>query len=294
MGVLTQLIVNGLLAGAIYALIASGFSLLFNIQKFVDISYGALYLTATFLTYFFYTKLNFQFFLSILSAITVSALLGILFYKLIFDRLRKHKENKTSLLLASFGLFTLIEGTILLIFGASPKSYGFSAQKGISILGASITATQIIIITASIIILIMLYLLLKKTKLGISLRAISDNKTIASTLGINFNRVSYISIIIASVLASIAGILFGLDQGIFHTMGLRAILVAFTASVVGGMGNIPAAMLGAFLVGLIENLGILYLPSEFKNAIAFIVLIIFLLLKPNGLCGIKIREEMAG
>lgn len=294
MGVIAQLIVNGLLAGAVYALIASGFSLLFTVQKFVDLSYGSLYVVAPFLTYYFFTKLKLFFPLSIILAIIITALVGILFYKLVFNPLRKQKENKITLLLASFGIFTLVEGLILLIFGASPKGYGFPAQKGIQILGASITKLQIGIITTSIIVLLVLFLLLKKTKLGISLRAVSDNKIIASTLGMNINKISIITIIIASILASIAGISVGLDRSIFHTMGLPAVLIGFTAAIVGGIGNVPAGMLGGFFIGLIENFGILYLPSEFKAAIAYIVLILFLLFRPQGILGVKTREEFAG
>ena len=294
MGVFAQVIINGLIAGSIYALIASGFSLLFNIQKFVDLSYGSLYVISAFLTFLFFTKLNIFFPVSIILSIIITIFIGIIFYKLIFDPLRKNKENKIMLLLASFGIFTLIEGLMLIIFGAGPKSYGFTAQEGIQILGASITKLQILMILISIIILIILSFLLKKTKLGISLRAVSDNKTIASTLGINLDKISIITITLSSVLASIAGILFGLDRGIFHTMGLSAILIGFTAAIIGGIGNVPAAMLGGFLVGLIENFGILYLPSEFKSAIAYIVLILFLLFRPQGILGIKTREEFAG
>jgi len=294
MGVITQIIVNGLLAGAIYALIASGFSLLFNIQKFVDLSYGSLYVISAFLTYLFFTKLDIFFPLSIVLSMTITILIGIIFYKIIFDPLRKYKENKITLLLASFGLFTLIEGLILIIFGAGPKSYGFRAQEGLSILGANITKLQISIIIISILVLIILSIILKKTKLGISLRAVSDNKTIASTLGINLNKISIITITIASILASIAGISIGLDRSITHTMGLKAILLGFTAAIVGGIGNVPAGMLGGFLIGQIENFGILYLPSEFKDAIAYFVLILFLLFRPQGILGIKTREEFAG
>ena len=294
MGVLLQITINSLLAGSLYALIASGFSLLFNVQKFVDLSYGSLYAISAYVVYFFFTKLNIFFPISIIMAMIISSSIGLLFYTFIYDKLRKKKENRTSLLLASFGILTLIEGLLLLLFGASPRSYGFKAQQGISLFGASITKTQIGIIFTSVIILLLLLFLLKKTKLGIAIRAISDNKIIASTIGINFKKISTITIIIASILASIASISLGLDQGIHHTMGLKAILFGFTSAIIGGIGNVAASMLGGFLLGIIENFGIVYLPSEFKDAIAYIVLITFLLLRPQGMMGIKTREEVAG
>ena len=137
-------------------------------------------------------------------------------------------------------------------------------------------------------------LFLKKTTLGKALRAVSDNKEIASTLGINTEKITMITFAIGSALAAVAGILIGIEQNLEPSMGFMAILKGFTAAIIGGLGNIQASVLGGFFLGIIENLGIWFLPSGYKDAIAFVILILFLLYRPYGLFGMKTREEIAG
>ena len=134
----------------------------------------------------------------------------------------------------------------------------------------------------------------KQTKVGKALRATADNETIASTMGINVKLMTFLTTGIGSGLAGLAGILVALEQNLEHSMGLSAVLKGLTAAIIGGIGNVPAAILGGYLIGLAENLGIWYLPSGYKDAIAFAVLIIFLLFRPQGFLGIKRREETSG
>ena len=126
------------------------------------------------------------------------------------------------------------------------------------------------------------------------MRATSDDRQIASTLGINTERTIAMTFITASWLAGIAGILIALEQNLGHSMGFSVILKGLTASIVGGIGNVPAALVGGFLIGITENMGIWFLPSGYKDAIAFIILILFLLFRPKGLFGVKTREEISG
>ena len=292
--VLEQLLVNGIIAGSIYALIAASFSLIYNIVKFMDLSPGAIFVVSSFSAFAFNILFGIDFFISLILALVVTALVGIGINKIVYKPLRDRKSDNFTLLLASFGVFLFITGVILLIFGAEVRTFGLPITKGHEFLGAIITNTQIILIVTSLVLFSILHSLMKKTKLGKSMRAVADNKQIASTLGINVERTITITFIISAILAGVAGILVGLEQNLEHAMGFPAILKGITASVVGGIGHVPAALAGGFLIGIIENIGIWFLPSGYKDAIAFVILIIFLLFRPRGLFGVKTREEVSG
>ena len=289
-----QLLANGIIAGAIYALMAASFSLIFNIVKFMDLSPGAIFVVGAFAAYAFNILLGLNIFLSVLLSLIISALVMLIINYIVYQPLRKRHADSFTLLLSSFGVFLAITGLILLIFGADIKTFGLPITKGYNFLGAIITPTQIILIASSLVFFILLHLLIRYTKIGKAMRAVADDKSVASTLGINVNQTIGITFIISSILAAIAGILVAFEQNLEHSMGFGAILKGITASIVGGVGNVPAALLGGFLIGIVENIGIWYLPSGYKDAIAFILLILFLLFKPNGIFGAKTREEVSG
>ncbi|MBI4154478.1 branched-chain amino acid ABC transporter permease [Candidatus Woesearchaeota archaeon] len=291
--VLTQLLVNGIIAGAIYALMAASFSLIFNIVKFMDLSPGAIFVVSAFSAYFFNIVLKLNFFIAFILALIIAAVTMILINFLVYKPLRKRKASTFILLLASFGIFLFITGIILLLFGAEVKTFGLPITKGYEIFGAIITKIQIILIVTSLVLFLLLTLFMK-TRLGKAMRAVADNKQIASTLGINVERIITKTFIISALLTGFAGILVALEQNLEHSMGFVVILKGLTASVIGGIGNVPAALIGGFLIGIIENLGIWFLPSGYKDAIAFVILVIFLLFRPNGLFGVKTREEVSG
>jgi len=294
MAIAAQLIMNGLIAGSIYALMAAGFSLMYSLQKFMNIAHGATYVAGAFTAFTFAVLLDFPMWLAFILGIIAAMLLGILTNTIIFEPLQKQKEKGNALLMSSFGVFLLVEAIILILFGADVKSFGLPVKKGMLFLGAIVTPVQLVIIFIAPVIFFLLWLLLYKTKTGIALRASADNEDIAKTMGINVRFMTFLTTGIGSALAGIAGILVALEQNLEHTMGLSAILKGLTAAVVGGIGNVPAAILGGYLIGLAENLGIWYLPSGYKDAIAFGVLIIFLLVRPQGFFGAKRREEVAG
>ncbi len=292
--VITQLIINGIIAGAIYALMATSFSLIFNIVKFMDLSPGAIFVVSAFAAYFFNVTLKLNFGLSFVLALIIAAIVATLINSVVYRPLRKRKASTFIILLASFGVFLFITGVILLLFGAEVRTFGLPITKGYEILGAIITKIQIVLIIVSLVLFLLLYLFMNHTKLGKTMRATSDNPQIASTLGINVERTITKTFIIAAILTGVAGILVALEQNLEHSMGFVVILKGLTASVIGGVGNVPAALIGGFLIGIVENLGIWFLPSGYKDAIAFVVLIIFLLFRPSGIFGVKTREEVSG
>lgn len=290
----TQLIINGIIAGAIYALVASSFSLIFNIIKFMDLSPGSIFVASAFAAYTFNVLFGLPFLLSLVLALIVVCVLAVLINKFVYQPLMKRKCDSFTLLLASFGVFLFLTGLILLIFGAEVRTFGLPIVRGYEFLGFIITKTQIALIITSVVMFVGLWLFMKKTKLGKAMRAMADNKQVASGIGINVKKVTNITFIIAGLLAGIAGILVGLEQNLEHNMGFMVVLKGLTASVVGGIGNVPAALVGGLLIGLVENVGIWFLPSGYKDAIAFVVLIIFLIFRPKGIFGVKTREEVSG
>lgn len=288
MSLVMQLLINGLIAGAIYALVASGFSLIYSTNKFIHFAHGSVVAFAGYILFLFFAKLNFNFYVSVLITIILAALLGIAMNMLVYRELRSRKASNIIILISSFALLILIESLILISFGADVKTIGYiPVSQGIDFLGAIITPLQIFIIIVSIVLLIGLFFLMKMSKIGKAMRAVSDNKDVAAIVGISPEKIYNWSFALGSAIAGIAGILVALEQNLEPAMGTGLIIKGFTAAIIGGIGSVPGAILGAFLLGLAENFGIWFLPSGYKDAIAFVLLFIFLLIRPNGILGIK-------
>ena len=287
-----QLFANGLIAGAIYALVAAGFSLIYSVCKFVHFAHGAVIAFSAYFLYFLFSTLGLNFAFSVVLAIIFASLLGLLVNQVVYKQLRKRKASNVILLISGFALLILFESLILLLFGADVKTIGYlKIAKGLEVLGAIITPLQIVIILTSLVLLFLLFFFMKKTKTGKAMRAVADNKEVAEIIGISSEKIYNWSFIIGSAIAGIAGILVGLEQNLEPTMGTGLMIKGFTAAIIGGIGSVPGAILGSFLLGFAENFGIWYLPSGYKDAIAFIILFIFLLFRPQGILGIKMREE---
>jgi len=191
-------------------------------------------------------------------------------------------------LLASFGVFILLQNLIQMVYGAQILTIRTGEVKeGYHVLGAVITDIQIVIIGVAIALLILLWFFIQRTKLGKAMRAVADDPMAANVVGINPERIITASFAIGSALAGIAGILISFETNLEPTMGFSALLKGIIASIVGGIGSIPGAVLGGYFLGLVENFGIWHISAGWKDAIAFGVLIIFLLLRPRGILGRK-------
>ena len=288
MFVLNQIFINGLIAGAIYALVASGFSLIYSTCKFVHFAHGAVISLTAYFLFFLFSISGLNFWLSIIFALIFSVLVGWLMNKIVYEKFRKRKTSSTILLIASFALLILLESLILMLFGADIKTIGYiKISKGLEFLGAIITPLQIIIVGASIFLLIFLWFFMKKTKIGKAMRAVSDNKDVAEIVGISSEKIYLWVFAIGSLIAGVSGILVGLEQNLEPMMGGNLMIKGFTAAIIGGINSVPGAILGSFLLGFAENFGIWFLPSGYKDAIAFIILFIFLLFRPQGILSIK-------
>jgi len=298
---INQLILNGIIAGSIYALIAIGFTVIYRTVKFFHFAHGIVYTVGSYLAYSVINSLLVNgksstgigyWILAVLVGVIGAGILGVGIDRLVYRPLRIRKASNLIFMLASFGVFIFIQNLIQFIYGAQILTIRTGPVKeGHHFFGAVITNIQILILVVSFLLLVVCWWFIKKTKLGKAMRAVSDDPVAANVVGINPEKIILYSFALGSALAGIAGILISLETNIEPTMGFSAILKGIIASIIGGIGSIPGAVLGGFFLGLAENIGIWKIQAGWKDAIAFGILIIFLLLRPQGLLGNKHKIE---
>jgi branched-chain amino acid transport system permease protein len=287
-----QFVINGIIAGCIYALIAMGFCIIYKTIEFFNFAHGIVYTAGAYLTYTFCILFKINPIISILLSIFIAALLGIIINRLVYYRIRRKRASNLVLLLTSFGVFIFLQNLLQLIFGAQILTLRTGPIKeGYNIMGAIITNNQILIIIASLGIFFLTWMLVQKMKIGKAIRAVADDSIGARVSGINSEKIITAVFAIGSALAGVAGILASLETNIEPTMGFNAILKGIIASIIGGVGSIPGALLGGLFLGLAENLGIWQIQAGWKDAIAFGILILFLLFRPSGIMNVKPEKE---
>jgi len=200
-------------------------------------------------------------------------------------------------LISALGVSFFLQNAVLLTMSARYRAYrtGLLIPRtwGISIFGATISFTRILVIVVAVLLMLILHYLVQKTRLGKAMRATAQDREAAAMMGIDVDRVIVVTFFIGSALGGAAGVLVGLlFTQIYHFMGFTAGLKGFTAAVCGGIGNIPGAMLGGFLLGIIESIGVGFISPRYKDLIVFCVLILILLLRPRGLLGVKVQEKV--
>ncbi len=283
-----QLILNGIIAGSIYSLIALGFVIIYRTVRFFHLAHGVIYTAGAYLAYTFFIILKINFIVSFFLSCFLTALLGIAIDRIVYLPLRKRKSPNLVFLIASFGVFIFLQNLIQLIYGAQILTLRTGEVKeGHQFLGAVITDIQIMILLVSLVSLMSLWVFIQRTKLGKAMRAVADDPIGASVVGINPEKIIIYAFGIGSFLAGAGGILISLETNIEPTMGFNAILKGVVSAIVGGIGSIPGAVLGGFFIGIIENLGIWKISAGWKDAISFVILIVFLLFRPQGILGKK-------
>ncbi|MFT4250047.1 MAG: branched-chain amino acid ABC transporter permease [Candidatus Woesearchaeota archaeon] len=289
----SQLLINSLIIGSVYGLVAAGFSLIYTTNKVMHFAHGASIAVGGYICFWLFSMLGMPFWLSVILTLIASAALGYLVRTFFYAPLQKKQASSVVILIVSVALLILFENILMILFGAGVKSFQlFEITAGISVLGARITLLQIIIILSSAALLILLYFFLRYTQIGRELRAVADNPELANIQGIQADKLMTAAFLIASVLAGVAGVLIGLEQSLEPTMGTSLMVKGFSGAVIGGMTSVPASIAGSYIVGVAENFGIWWLPSGWKDAITFTLLFLFLLLRPQGLFGKKTGERL--
>jgi branched-chain amino acid transport system permease protein len=274
-----QLVINGLVAGAVYALFAVGLTMVYGVFRFINFAHGELIAWGAYFTLGFSQILPFS--LAVVPALMLTVLLGIGQDHYIYKPLRQ--RGRITLLIASIGLSYLLRNALRLIWGSDLQTYGFEAERGLSFAGLVITRTQLSMVAAALLFLGFLYVLLKFTMLGKSLRAAADNMELAEIMGINMQRIGLTVWVLSALFASAGGILIGIDTNLEPMMGLINLLKAFAAMLLGGAGNVWGALVGGLFIGIAENLGVAFISPGYKDGIAFALIILILLFRPTGI-----------
>ena len=277
-----QLVVNGIVAGAVYALFAVGLTLIYGVFRFINFAHGELIAWGAYLTLMFSGFLPFG--LAVVPALFLTILLGIGQERYIYRSLRQ--RSRITLLIASIGLSYLLRNALRLIWGSDLASFGFETRRGISFAGLIVTRTQLLMVAAALLFLAFLYMLLNFTLLGKSLRAAADNTELAEIMGIDMKKVGLSVWILSALFAGVGGILIGIDTNLEPVMGLINLLKAFAAVLLGGAGNVWGALLGGLCIGIAENLGVAFFSPGYKDAVSFALIILLLLFRPTGLFGL--------
>ena len=285
MDIVPQLIVNSIIAGAIYTMVALGFNLIYGTVKFFDLGYGALAAVGGYAVFYFYKSVGLNVYIAILLGMLIAGIVGFLIYRLVYAPLRERKSSGMVLLVAALGVLTAVQAVVAILFTSQFQTLSRSAgaERVFNIFGGIITQTQLIILALGIGIMIIMAAVLKYTMFGKAVKAVGDDEEVSKIVGIDTKKVIGKGFCIRSAIAGLAGILVGFDTGIEPTMGLSLLLKGVIASIIGGIGNIYGGVLGAFFLGFIENFGIWKISGEWKDAIAFGVLILFLLFRPQGI-----------
>ncbi len=281
----TEIIINGLTMGCIYALIALGYSMVYGILQIINFAHGDIFMLGTFIGLTLVKVFNLPILPAMAISMLITAAIGMTIERFAYRPLRM--SDRLAPLLSALGVSIVLSNTAQIIWGT--ETHGFPQLLPTVMLdigGVMISSLQLIIIALSIVLMLALYYVVQHSKWGIAMRAVSYNMQYARLMGIDVDRVIAITFAVGSSLAAAAGILVGVYyDAVFPTMGYSAGLKAFTAAVLGGIGNVPGAMLGGIILGLAENIGAAYLASGFRDAIAFGILVLILLIRPTGLLG---------
>ena len=292
MGFISYLI-NGISLGSIYALIALGYTMVYGIAKMLNFAHGDVIMVGGYAVFLSISSLNCPVWLSIIIGIVVCTVLGVVIERVAYKPLRN--ASSLSVLITAIGVSYLLQNLALNILGSNARTFkSVVSLKTIEINSQlKISGEAVVTIIVTVVIMVALTLFINKTKTGMAMQAVSEDKGAAQLMGINVNKTISIVFAIGSGLAAVAGILLcSTFTQVSPYTGSMPGIKAFIAAVFGGIGSIPGAMIGGILLGIIENLSKAYISTQVADAIVFASLIIVLILKPTGLLGKKINEKV--
>jgi len=289
-----QQLINGLSLGSIYALIALGYTMVYGIIQLINFAHGDVLMVGAYVGWFSMTALHMNMFAALATAMAACAVLGVVIERVAYKPLRN--STRIAALITAIGVSLFLEYVMMYFVGANPKAYpdltGFMAGS-FTIHGVIIKNIQLVIIGISVLLMIILQLIVQRTRVGKAMRAVSQDADAARLMGINVDNTISVTFAIGSALAGAAGVMWGLYYvSINPLMGLMPGLKAFVAAVFGGIGLIPGALLGAYAVGFIETIAKGVGLSTYSDAVVFLVLILILIIKPAGLLGKNTKEKV--
>lgn len=296
-----QQLINGLTIGGVYALIALGYTMVYGILFMINFAHGEIFMVGAYAGFYSLTALmafdlvNSNLFLALLIvflvAMAASSILAVVVERIAYRPLRR--APRLAPLISAIGTSIFLQNAVMLLAGARMKVYPDVLPEGRIFLGGiGISYIRIFIVVISVLLMVGLYLFVMKTKTGKAMRAVAEDKDTAALMGINVDRIIVTTFFLGSVLAGAGGVMVGMFYTqINHMMGFVPGIKAFTAAVLGGIGNIPGAMLGGFFLGIAETFAAQIMPAVYKDVVAFSLLVLILIFRPTGLLGEVLGKE---
>ncbi len=295
-----QQLINGLTLGGVYAIIAIGYTMVYGILELINFAHGEVYMIGAYLGIIFLglftalgltaVSLPLALLLALLLSVAFSSAYGFAMEKVAYRPLRQ--APRLSPFISAIGISIFLQNFVMLTQGTTDRVFPLRfPAAGLALSGLQVSYMQLAIIVISGLMMLGLHLFIQRTRMGKAMRATAQDKTMASLVGINVDTVISLTFVIGAGMAAVAGVMVAAYYGLVnYSIGYVAGIKAFTAAVMGGIGNIPGAMLGGILLGLIESLAAAYISPEYKDAYAFVMLIVILLIRPAGILG-KVQEE---
>lgn len=288
---MAQIIVNIFLSTSIYLLISASFSLIYYPTKFFNIAHAVIITSAAYLTFLFANQLSLPFAVAVGAAIAGAVCVGLLCEILFYRVMRKRNAPALAYLIASIGLYTALQNCISLIFGDDTKIIRTGEVTiGNEIFGAYVTNVQIVTILVSAGLFVGVNLFLQLTAAGKAIRAVSSNPQLCDIYGINSNQIILVAFGVGSALAAVAGIVSAMDTNMTPTFGFNLLLYGVVAMIIGGVGSTRGLAAGALLVATAQHLAAYYIDTKWMDAVTYVILILFLIWKPLGFSGVKLRK----
>lgn len=287
-----QQLVNGLILGSVYALIALGYTMVYGIIKLINFAHGDLYMMGAFIGYYLINNFQLNFFVALILTMILTACLGVLIEFLAYRPLRH--STKIAALITAIGVSFFLEYGMVYLFGANTRAFPQALETVKYNLGPiTVTNVKLTILGVSIFLMVALQFIVQKTKMGKAMRAVSVDSDAAQLMGINVNSTISFTFALGSALAGAAGVLIGLYyNSVEPLMGMAPGIKAFVAAVLGGIGIIPGAALGGFIIGLLETLAVTIGLSSYRDAVVYGILIVILLVRPAGILGKNVKEKV--
>jgi len=289
-----DLLIVGLAVGALYGLLALSVSLIYASLDIIHFAQGELFTLGAFIGWVLYSN-GLPFIVAVIFASVSAAVFAIVIQKVIYNPILSMSGGFSvrglTFVVAGFGMSTILQNSYWLIWGAVSKTYGMNFGNSIKVGSMSIQPVYLIIMLAALIIMAALHLMLKKTKIGLAMKAVSYNKSISLLMGVNVSAVVSFSFGLAAFLSAIAGILSAQIIFVRYNMAAVMLLKAFSSAVVGGLGNVYGAMIGGLLIGIVETFGGNIIGAQYKDIISFAIMIIVLMVKPSGLFATRTKQK---
>lgn len=286
-----QVLINGLATGAVYALIATGFALIFNVLKFSNFSHGATMTVAAFVAYFLVSSKGAGIVPTLIVGAVAGGLVALCGEFIGFRRILKNHSSATYFFVSSITLGTLYEGLVTIKVGSSFFNYpSFFENPTVKAGSVVISVSDIMMFVISAVALIVLAYVIQKTRLGRAMRAVSFDRDTAQLMGIDSTRIIQFTFIISGLIAGLAGVFLGIKYTLYPSMG-SLVVKGFIASVIGGLGSLTGAVIGAVLLGIVESVLLSLLGSGYSTIATFAIMLIFLLLRPQGIAGSNVQEK---